>query len=547
MEIVSRAYDRTNDASSVGTNNGIYRMSWQVFDSSGMHAVTQKKTPYTFDNIPASDNYITNVYFEGSDQSTYIYTPTNPISGDGYWDTRNLDPGMYRVMVEVEDTRGHTAQRWVSVQVTEADDSPPPQPVFTSVTGDSTGMLTLRWAAMDTSDIAGFNLEFSYDGKNWTENDALSVSIAPGDTLLSVDFTMDKGIFFRLRTYDDAAIVNYSPWSDVYGVRAAAQPPPLAVVDGFDGRNGYWINKNHDFALRYGLALENMSRGWDTYADDAVKNAYAPLNAYPVVLYFTGDDGANNDSALTKEEMNALDNYMRGSGHLIVSGSGHYAQALNGDTQAMNWYEAHFYNSGGALITADSVIGEPGSVLEGFKAAITIPDNAGASFHGVEADSFAKVLLRFNDDARTPAVIFKARNQSNDEFHSTALTFAAFPLELIEDDNTRMRLIRELIRQDAVTTVEPFPLKPNTLRLYANYPNPFNPETTLHYTLKQAGETELTVYDARGRRVRVLFRGRQQPGDHKIVFDAAGLASGVYYYRLRSAGQTLTRKMLLLR
>ncbi|RMH65547.1 MAG: T9SS C-terminal target domain-containing protein [Calditrichaeota bacterium] len=549
VEIVSRAYDRTNDASSVGTNNGIYRMSWQVFDSTGTQAITEKKTPYKFDEIPSSDSYITNVYFYGSDQSTYIYTPTNPITRDGYWDTRNLDPGLYKVWVEVEDTRGNTAQRWASVQVTLPDDLPPPQPQLQSITADAQGTLTLCWHVPDTTDIAGYNLEFSYDGENWTENDALSVSIAPGDSVFTVDnFSLDKSIFFRLRCYDAAALVNVSPWSDAYGVRATNSPPPLAIVDGFDSRDGYWFDKGHDFALRYAMALDKAGRAYDTFADETLHPDGTSLNHYPVTIWFTGDDGQSSDSALTQREKQGIDAYMRASGgHLIISGSGHYQQAQNGGSEALDWYRAHFYNQGGALVTADSVYGEPGTDLEGFKAALRLPDGGTGNYNGAEAGDFATVVLRFNDAARTPAAVFKQRGQSGDPFGSGALTFAAFPLELIEDAHAREQLIRTMIKLDPVTTIDKNVPRPARTALFPNYPNPFNPSTVIPYVLPTRQRVKLAVYDVRGRLLRVLVNGVQAAGSHRVTFDAGHLAGGIYFYRLQTENIVRTRKMLLLR
>ncbi len=549
VDIVARAYDRTNSASGVGTNNGIYRMSWQVFDSTGTRAVTAKKTPYKFDNIPSSDSYITNVYFVGSDQGTYIYTPTNPVSSDGYWDTRLLDKGRYRVMVEVEDTRGHTATRWATVQVVEQDDAPPPMPVLTMLRGESDGHLQLRWAAMDTSDIAGFNLLFSYDGLSWNENTAMSTSIAIGDTLFAVDnFSSDKSIFFKLRTYDDAALINYSPWSDSYGVRVSADPPPLAIVDGFDGRTGYWRDKRHDFALDYGLALDAMNRGYSTFADESVEKDDRLLSGYPVVLYMTGDDRAP-DSALTRGERAAIDRYMRGNGHFIISGTGLYSDALLAGGQTLDFFLTHFANLGGTRVfNADSVYGVAGTALEGFKAAIRDPEGEYLVMDGAApVPDISRSVLRFNDLQGTSAAVFKDRGK-DEPYNNCAVSYLAFPIEMITDRDKRYELVRRLVKMDAVTVLKNLETVPEKFSLGQNYPNPFNPSTVIPYRLSAAARVQLSVYDLSGRLLKTVVKGRQNAGNHRAVFDASGLANGVYYYRLYIEGQgVLSRKMLLLK
>ena len=79
------------------------------------------------------------------------------------------------------------------------------------------------------------------------------------------------------------------------------------------------------------------------------------------------------------------------------------------------------------------------------------------------------------------------------------------------------------------------------------YPNPFNPSTTIAYTLPAAGEVRLEVFDIAGRSVAVLARGVQNAGAHALTWNAAGLPSGVYLCRLQASGLAATQKVLLLK
>ncbi len=90
-------------------------------------------------------------------------------------------------------------------------------------------------------------------------------------------------------------------------------------------------------------------------------------------------------------------------------------------------------------------------------------------------------------------------------------------------------------------------LVPATCSLSQNYPNPFNPATTISYELPRASAVRLSVYDLLGREVEVLANERQEAGVYRVRFDASRLSSGVYLYQLRTAEQTQTRRMLLLR
>ncbi len=90
-------------------------------------------------------------------------------------------------------------------------------------------------------------------------------------------------------------------------------------------------------------------------------------------------------------------------------------------------------------------------------------------------------------------------------------------------------------------------VRPRRIKLYANYPNPFNPETRIRYRLGKREKVELTVYDLTGRKVATLLNKVEDAGDHTVRFDAGNLASGVYIYRLKSASVVESRKMVLLR
>jgi Secretion system C-terminal sorting domain len=67
--------------------------------------------------------------------------------------------------------------------------------------------------------------------------------------------------------------------------------------------------------------------------------------------------------------------------------------------------------------------------------------------------------------------------------------------------------------------------------LSQNFPNPFNPSTTIKYELPKSSEVTLSVYDMLGRQVSMLVNDRRSAGVHEVKFDGSNLASGVYFYR----------------
>ncbi len=84
-------------------------------------------------------------------------------------------------------------------------------------------------------------------------------------------------------------------------------------------------------------------------------------------------------------------------------------------------------------------------------------------------------------------------------------------------------------------------------RLHQNYPNPFNPSTTISYHIPEQSDVRLDVMTINGQRVITLVDERQHAGEHLVTFNAGGLASGVYLYRLQAGSFTKTQRMVLVK
>ncbi len=85
-----------------------------------------------------------------------------------------------------------------------------------------------------------------------------------------------------------------------------------------------------------------------------------------------------------------------------------------------------------------------------------------------------------------------------------------------------------------------------------NYPNPFNPETTISFSLNKPGRTELTIYNIKGQKVQTLLNDQLDPGRYEIVWNGKdqnnrSVSSGVYFYKLQSGRHTATKKMILMK
>ena len=90
------------------------------------------------------------------------------------------------------------------------------------------------------------------------------------------------------------------------------------------------------------------------------------------------------------------------------------------------------------------------------------------------------------------------------------------------------------------------PVLPGRFFLEQNYPNPFNPETVISYQLAEGSSVELAVYNVLGQKVKTLVSEKQNSGKYQVRFNAADLASGIYFYRLKSGQKVLIKKMILI-
>ena len=89
---------------------------------------------------------------------------------------------------------------------------------------------------------------------------------------------------------------------------------------------------------------------------------------------------------------------------------------------------------------------------------------------------------------------------------------------------------------------------PDQYGLSHNYPNPFNPVTTIEYSIKEAGSVQLKLFDITGQLVRTLVVNTSHPaGKFNVTFDGSQLASGIYFYHLKTKGYTRTRKLMLIK
>jgi photosystem II stability/assembly factor-like uncharacterized protein len=95
--------------------------------------------------------------------------------------------------------------------------------------------------------------------------------------------------------------------------------------------------------------------------------------------------------------------------------------------------------------------------------------------------------------------------------------------------------------------VDPAAIVPDKYELMQNYPNPFNPSTKISFAIPKEGNVKLIVYDINGKETVLLVNGRMNAGTHQITWNASGISSGVYFYKIETSDFTDVKKMILVK
>lgn len=99
----------------------------------------------------------------------------------------------------------------------------------------------------------------------------------------------------------------------------------------------------------------------------------------------------------------------------------------------------------------------------------------------------------------------------------------------------------------SISESRPKPAHPDLFAIYQNFPNPFNPSTSIRFYIPEPGSVLLEIFDVTGSRIAVLTDTYMRAGDHLTVWNSNNVTSGIYYYRMSYQGQSITKSMMLLR
>lgn len=570
VDIVVKVDEQNGDpgGSTSRLNNGTYKIGYKIYSADTSTIVYEPPNGglrFKFDTKP-SNSYVDIVYFQPlSSTTSHVYQVTNDVWQDNYWDTTTLPEDDYVVMAFTEDTRFNTDTAYATVTVVAADTDPPEQPVFKYVKEIPTG-IRLGWYPVGAPDLVGYRLYFSFDNQNWSLFRDETVYTA-GLTDTTIEQILNSDVYFRLSAVDNAPVPNESDFSDVYGMsNGPSFLGKVLIVDGFDRTDGGWTQPDHYFAFTHGTAIDANQFSFDTAPNESVIDSLINLGDYSAVIWFLGDESVA-DETFSPGEQALLKAYLESGGNLFVSGANiawdldpdGAGTATPDDEQFLHEYlKADFVSTAPGIV---NVNGGDSSVFAGLSVTYgQIPYQADSA--DVIAPLGTGVKTAFKYDQSQAAAI-----QYEGTFGGTTtpgkVIYCAFPFETIAGENDRADVMGRVLNFFFGTTSigddgQKIGAIPTQFALLPNYPNPFNPSTTLEYHLPLTSEVTLEIYNLLGQRVRTLVAGPVTAGRHQVEWDGRSdnretVSSGIYmvrFYARPAKGNgdiTFTRKMLYLK
>jgi hypothetical protein len=380
----------------------------------------------------------------------------------------------------------------------------------------------------------GWSSYFTIGGTDYT---ATSITLAPQEMV-----TLNMTLVPNENQGSGTTYLVLHPQSGSYPDRAVAfagltgGTDLLVIAD--DGGAGY----AYDF---YAPALETTGKSfaiWDRGFSSITAAAMAP---YDAIVWFSSLESAN----ITEDDRAEIEQFLNDGGKLFLTG-----QNIAGTLLDTGGYPAwmiavlksayQFWNDGSSTVAG--VAGDP--IADGIDLDLIGGDGAG-NYHAPDvitpSGTDATGIFNYADTG------FGAGNRV--EYGECKLVFLGFGFESINaaaDRNLLMqRVIDWLVPGGSTAAPDELPVP---AALYQNVPNPFNPQTTIAFSLPAEAHVRVEVYDMTGRLVTVLADEVRTAGEHHVVWDGrdadgSRVASGTYFCKLSSEGTAFSRKMTMLK
>jgi uncharacterized delta-60 repeat protein len=361
-----------------------------------------------------------------------------------------------------------------------------------------------------------------YNGTGSNQDQARSIAI---DITGNVYVT---GSSYGITSGYDYATVKYNPLGDSLWVRRYN-----GQVGGADGASLISIDPQGNIIVAGNSEGSNLL---DTNSD-FVTIKYNSAGVQQWAQRYSGPSNRYDD-------VNALDVDVLGNVYITGLSNGFvtswdYATVKYSPSGVRQWVQRYAgFNQGGADVARSISVDDAGNVyVTGLSAGDIFPNEYDYATLKYNSAGVVQWIQRYNGPSNR-----------NDQAYSLALDLIGNVYVTGEsyDNGTGMDIVT--IKYSQTIGIQQISTNvPEGFELSQNYPNPFNPVTNINFSIPKSCIVKLTVFDASGRETARLFNGRLSAGKYNYDFDASGLASGIYFYKLESGDFIQTKKMVLIK
>ncbi|GJQ61468.1 MAG: hypothetical protein SCALA702_05210 [Melioribacteraceae bacterium] len=427
----------------------------------------------------------------------------------------------------------------------------PAAPDFAGAINVSDTSIVVKCA--ETQYAQGYAAVLSTDGVNFADTVMSETTAIEINGLQAGEYYYFKIMAYNLRGFSDAP-------EQLFAAAPMSSESKILVVNGFDRGT----NTRNDYIREYTNPITEAGHGFSYALNESVISGDVNLTDFDIVVWILGDE-STADHTFDPTEQDKVELFLENGGALFVSGA-EIGWDLEGKTGHPTSADIAFYHN---YLKAQYVADAPGNQSATY---YTFDGIGETLFDGISEYKFDNGAHGTYDvdwpDVITPlggaencvsftgapanqnigGVVYKGNFGTSST--PGKMVYLTVPFETIYTDSERITLMEKILdyfTEDIVSVDNGDNSIPNDYSLSQNYPNPFNPATKIKFSIPEAGIVKLSIYNILGEKVIDLVNREYAPGNYTVNFNANGLSSGVYIYRLEAKNKVISNKMILLK
>jgi hypothetical protein len=457
-----------------------------------------------------SDFADTLIHVTGIDTNAYRLEESLEIQNRYYWKVRIEDEALWTAAWYFNTYEPVLPEKLESLVLMPADDPG-----------------TLQFRVSHDSQIDSFLVIYGFNAGHLSDSCYANIT----DRVIS-GLDPDSCYYVKIAGVNGAGI---GPMSELLASSVSTLEDPVLIVNGFDRQT---IGNSKDFIRQHAEALLELGYTFISATNEAMTDGLLSFPFYSALIYILGEE-STADETFSDTEQDIIEAYLKAGGKMFISGA---EIAWDLDYKGSSSDKAFCHNYLHLAYKQDA------------------PNNATGTYYNVYAlgDTIFSDLSSFAFDNGTHGTynvrypdVFTPQNEAQTFLKYTGCNTGAagivyqglfpggssegkimvlgFPFETVYPEAARTAILGEFFEfAEQGLAVEDMAI-PKEHRLLPNYPNPFNPSTTISYQLSETGNVDLTVYDLSGKKIETLISSIQSAGTYDYTWQAGNYSSGLYF------------------